>query len=82
VISISCQEDLEEALESVPQLKLVVDISSEAARFNMEPDYSMRSSINIANSSQQQNFMDSSSNRNNVSSFFFEEVKQQQPLPI
>lgn len=28
-------------------LKLVIDESSESARFNMEPDYSMRSSINM-----------------------------------
>jgi hypothetical protein len=49
VISISCQEDLEEALESIPSLKLVIDESSESARFFMEPDYSMRSSINMPN---------------------------------
>lgn len=47
LISISCQEDLEEAIESMPQLRLVVEENIEAARFNLEPDFSMRSSINM-----------------------------------
>lgn len=71
IISISCQEDLEEAYESIPQLRLIIEESSEAARFNMDPDYSMRSSINVMG---QNNF---NSNRN-ASSFFFEEVRQNQ----
>jgi hypothetical protein len=47
LISISCQEDLEEALESMPALKLVVEENIEAARFNLEPDFTMRSSMNM-----------------------------------
>ncbi len=87
VISISCQEDLEEALESIPSLKLVVDESSESARFFMEPDYSMRSSINMPGNMMGQS---SSNQMNNMgqwgapmrtnSSFYFEEVKQQKSV--
>ena len=44
----------------------------------MQPDdYSMRSSINIANANGQPNYL-MESGRSNVSSFFVEEVKQQQ----
>lgn len=46
LISISCQEDLEEALESMPQLRLVVEEGADAARSNFEPDQSS-SSINF-----------------------------------
>mmetsp|Transcript_48362 Transcript_48362/g.35563 ORF Transcript_48362/g.35563 Transcript_48362/m.35563 type:complete len:80 (+) Transcript_48362:282-521(+) len=51
----------------MPQLRLVVEESSEAARFNMEQEFSMRSSINMAT----QNL---GPNRAN-SSFYFEELK-------
>lgn len=47
LISISCQEDLEEALDSMPALRLIVEESIEAARFNLEPDFTMRSSMNM-----------------------------------
>jgi len=67
---------LEEAFESMPYLKLIVEESSEAARLNLEPDYSMRSSINLPtmNSNNQNYIMDSNSRQGN--SFFFEEVRQ------
>lgn len=49
IISISCQEDLVEAFQSMPQLKLFVEDSIEAAKMNIDPDYSMRSSsLNLA----------------------------------
>lgn len=47
MISVSSQEDLEEAIDSMPALKLIVEESSEAARFNLDADFSMRSSINM-----------------------------------
>jgi len=63
-------------------LKLVVEESSEAARFNMEPDYSMRSSINIAmpnnNLGSGAPPMNFGEFNRNTSSFYFEEVKQNQ----
>lgn len=43
LISISCQEDLEEAYSSMPALKLIVEGSIQEARNVMEPDFSMRS---------------------------------------
>ena len=47
LISISCQEDLEEAIQSMDALKLIVEESIEAARYNLEPDFTMRSSMNM-----------------------------------
>lgn len=81
IISITCQEDLVEALESVPTLKLVVEQSSEAARMNLDPDISMRSSLNYGNPqfqmyNQQENeqmFRNSSSMKGEL---FFEEIKK------
>jgi hypothetical protein len=60
-------------------LKLVIDESSESARFNMDPDYSMRSSINMpmmsgSNPMMMNNMNYGTSQRTN-SSFYFEEVK-------
>jgi hypothetical protein len=48
IISINCQEDLEEALESGLSLRLVVEESIENAKFNLQSDYSMgASAINM-----------------------------------
>ena len=44
LISISCQEDLEEAYSSMTQLRLFVEASIQEARNLLEPDFSMRSS--------------------------------------
>lgn len=44
LISISCQEDLEEAYSSMTTLRLIVEASIQEARNLMEPDFSMRSS--------------------------------------
>jgi hypothetical protein len=49
LISISCQEDLEEAYSSMGALRLFVEASIEQARQLLEPDFSMRSSINSLN---------------------------------
>jgi hypothetical protein len=43
LISISCQEDLEEAYSSMSALRLLVESSIAEARQQMEPDFSMRS---------------------------------------
>jgi hypothetical protein len=47
LISISCQEDLEEAFSSMINLKLVVESSIHEARSVMESDFSIRSSLSI-----------------------------------
>ena len=44
LISISCQEDLEEAYSSMGALRLIVEASIQEARNLMEPEFSMRSS--------------------------------------
>ena len=44
LISISCQEDLEEAYSSMTTLRLIVEAPIQEARNLMEPDFSMRSS--------------------------------------
>jgi len=44
LISISCQEDLEEAYSSMSALRLIVESSIQEARNLLEPDFSMRSS--------------------------------------
>jgi hypothetical protein len=44
LISISCQEDLEEAYSSMGALRLIVESSIQEARNLLEPDFSMRSS--------------------------------------
>jgi hypothetical protein len=44
LISISCQEDLEEAYSSMSALRLIVEASIQEARNLMEPEFSMRSS--------------------------------------
>jgi hypothetical protein len=46
LISISSQEDLEEAIESTQALRLIVAENAESARFSFEPDFS-RGSINL-----------------------------------
>lgn len=60
----------------MPQLKLVIDETSEGARMFFEPDYSMRSSINFPSQPNAMNFggMDQRPN----GSFFFEDVKKQE----
>ena len=44
LISISCQEDLDEAYSSMTQLRLFVEASIQEARNLLEPEFSMRSS--------------------------------------
>jgi PB1 domain len=44
LISISCQEDLEEAYSSMSALRLIVEGSIQEARNLLEPDFSMQSS--------------------------------------
>jgi hypothetical protein len=85
LISISCQEDLEEAL-SMPGLKLIVEENIEAARFNLEPDFTMRSSINMPLQMSpammsNQNFADQQQREKRVSSefedVFYDDAKSQ-----
>ena len=59
LISISCQEDLEEAYSSMQNLRLIVESSIQEARNIMEPEYSMRS---IHQLNQFQNTFESISN--------------------
>jgi hypothetical protein len=66
---------LEEAFETMPQLKLVIEESSEAARMYFEPDYSMRSSINFPSQPNGMNFGGIDARASG--SFFFEDVKNQ-----
>lgn len=67
---------MDEAYETLPSIKLVVEDTVESARLNMEPDYSMRSSTTGPVNNQNFNF-GSTSNMNE--SVFFEEVKQNAP---
>lgn len=87
IISISCQEDLIEAFESMPQLRLLVEENIEAVRLNQDPDYSMRSSsLNLAGVSphilnNQNNFLYSDKRLSSeFEDVFYEEGKSQQSL--
>jgi hypothetical protein len=49
LISINCQEDLDEAYEGAQtQLKFIIEENSEGALYGLDPTMSVRSSINLS----------------------------------
>ena len=50
LISLSCQEDLEEALDSIAELHLFIEETIDLAKSYFEADQSIKDSLNLAES--------------------------------